>query len=130
MKELYEQHADEHNDDYNDRIRANTVKHKLITVTYNGNGMYLYNRYKEIFEDMFDNYDKCYKYIDNTKTQIKVVNRNKFMKVLEKNPNDNEILDQLKDQLTDEGNLLNISNFLITLLEIVEDEKRDVNQQY
>ena len=38
----------------------------------------------------------------------------------------NEILNQLKDQLTDEGNLLNISNFLITLLEIVEDEKRDV----
>ena len=52
------------------------------------------------------------------------------MEVLEDNPNDNEILDQLKDQLTDEGNNLNIGNFLITLLEIVEEEKREINQQY
>ena len=62
MKELYKQDVDEDDDDYKNRIRDNTNRHVLITVTYNGNGMYLYNRYKEIFEDMFDNHDKCFKY--------------------------------------------------------------------
>lgn len=92
--------------------------------------MYLYNRFKELLDAMFVRQRKCFKYTDNTKTQIKVINRRKFLTVLDENTNDNEILDQLKDQLIDEGCDLNIGNFLITLLEIVEDEKRDVNDKY
>ena len=126
MQELYDKHNGETVLAYNKRLRKLRADHILLNFNYNGNSVNLYNRVKEVMDDIFGD-SSCIEYTNTTRTGFDIMKEKKFIRILNNN-GDNNVLAMIKQNLIDDNDALTIDNFLVELFRVIENMKRSASE--
>lgn len=126
MQELYDQEDGETVLAYKKRLRKLRADHILLNFNYNGNSINLYNRIKEVMDDIFGE-SSSIEYTNSTRTGFNILKEDKFVRILNAN-DDNNVLDMIKQNLIDDNEELTIDNFLVELFRVVENMKRSASE--
>ena len=110
---------------HTNRIMKQVDNHVLLSFDYNSNSINLYNRMKESFQFLFQQSIDCIIFCNNTRTSFRVTDKSAFKKFLQTNPGNDANLKNAQKSLINDGYPITIHNCMISLFEVVEENKND-----